>query len=100
MDEEGRKIFNKLGRRGFLKLLSTGVIGHTLDIDKLLWVPGEKKIFIPNGISCSKIIEIELERIIPKIRMLFERDDTFYTLLSKKVIPLVSSRDIKVPFDY
>lgn len=40
-----------LSRRGFLKLLGSGVLGAaalaTLDVDKLLWVPGERTIFLP-----------------------------------------------------
>lgn len=36
-----------MNRRELLKLLSLGVVGHTLDIDRLLWVPGEKTIFLP-----------------------------------------------------
>jgi len=34
-------------RRNFLRLLTLGVTGHVLDLDKFLWVPGAKKIFIP-----------------------------------------------------
>lgn len=37
-----------LSRRNLLKLIASGVVGHTLDIDRLLWVPGEKTIFIPS----------------------------------------------------
>lgn len=36
-------------RRELLKLISAGVIGSTVDIDKLLWIPGRKKIFIPSA---------------------------------------------------
>lgn len=37
-----------LSRRGFLQLISTGTIGAaTLDLDRLLWVPGRKTIFLP-----------------------------------------------------
>lgn len=37
-----------MDRRFFIDLVSSGVIGYSLDIDKLLWVPGKKKIFIPS----------------------------------------------------
>ena len=38
-----------LNRRGFLALLGLGTAGAmTLDIDKLLWVPGKKTIFLPS----------------------------------------------------
>lgn len=38
-----------MNRRGFLQLLSTGAIGAaTLDVERLLWVPGQKTIFLPS----------------------------------------------------
>lgn len=37
-----------MNRRGFLQLLSTGAIGAaTFDLERLLWVPGRKTIFLP-----------------------------------------------------
>jgi len=36
-----------MNRRRFLEILSQASILYTFDIDKLLWVPGTKKIFIP-----------------------------------------------------
>jgi hypothetical protein len=74
-------------RRDFLKLLASGVIAQELDLDRLLWMPGKKTIFIPSGsstISLSKIVEIEMERMIPKVRELFERDDMFYRAMIEK----------------
>ena len=42
-----------MNRRGFLQTLAAGLAGtvaaHTLDLERLLWVPGEKSIFIPSG---------------------------------------------------
>jgi hypothetical protein len=40
----------RMNRRSFLSLLGSGALGaaaHTLDLDKLLWVPGQKTIFLP-----------------------------------------------------
>lgn len=76
-----------MNRRELLKLLGMGVIGYSLDIDKLLWVPGQKTIFLPpinQGISLSEIINIEFERILPQIQTVFERSDYFYTILDKE----------------
>lgn len=77
-----------MNRRFFLRLIAAGVIGHELDLDKLLWLPGQKKIFIPTeaeaALSMSQIIALEYERILPHIRDLFERDDTFYRILNKE----------------
>lgn len=36
-----------MNRREFIKLLALGVVGQELDIDRLLWVPGQKTIFLP-----------------------------------------------------
>lgn len=36
-----------MNRRDFIKLLSAGVVGYEMDVDKLLWIPGQKTIFIP-----------------------------------------------------
>jgi hypothetical protein len=73
-------------RRDFLKLIGLGVIGYEMDLDKLLWVPGSKKIFLPpvgKTFNMSDIVAVELERIIPAMRALFERDDVFYAELHK-----------------
>lgn len=83
---------NRVARRHFLKLLTLGVAGlHVteIDVDQLLWVPGKKKIFLPpnpmrTGMSYAQIVDIELQRVIPHIRTLFERDDNFYQILSDK----------------
>lgn len=37
----------ELSRRGFLAALASGMVAATVDVDKLLWMPGAKKIFIP-----------------------------------------------------
>ena len=37
-----------IGRRGFLRALAMGAFGLTLDVDRLLWGPGAKTIFIPS----------------------------------------------------
>lgn len=88
-----------VNRRAFLRILALGVVGHELDIDRLLWVPGSKKIFLPtkSGLTESQIIALELQRIAPKIATLFERDSTFYTLINKRELPTVSSRDMRIP---
>lgn len=77
-----------MNRRQLLKLLLSGAVSQSLDLDleRLLWTP-TKTIFLPTLIrpTLSQIIALELERITPKIQTLFERDDVFYRALSKKV---------------
>lgn len=36
-----------IDRRGFLATISAALIGATLDVDRLLWVPGTKLISVP-----------------------------------------------------
>jgi len=76
--------------------------GHALDVDKLLWVPGAKTFFIPTEIkrlTSAEIIAAELERIQPRLRMLFERDDRFYSMLTKQDrLDIISGRPMRIPF--
>lgn len=83
----------KQDRRFFLRLIASGALGATLDVDKLLWIPGQKKIFLPplprlNILSNVEIVAMELERILPHMKSLFERDDIFYRTISEMRLPL------------
>ena len=53
-----------MNRRKFIKLItSSALAAYALDPDKLLWVPGEKTIFIPPErrlIYASEVLESEL----------------------------------------
>ena len=76
-----------MDRRKFIQMIAAGSIAATFDVEKLLWLPGEKKIFIPspqivNPSDISYIIAEELERMIPQIRKLFERDNTFFSYIN------------------
>lgn len=88
-----------MNRRELLKLILSGAAGHALDLDRLLWVPGSKKIFIPSGkhLSYAQIIAAELKHITPHILQLFERDDMFYRALEKNSVIPMSYRPIRVP---
>lgn len=88
----------EMNRRTFLRFLASGVAGTVasaeLDIDRLLWIPGTKKFFIPNNptISLADIVAAEWQRVIPTLASLFDRDDTFYTLLTNQK-PLIIKPD-------
>jgi hypothetical protein len=46
-----------MNRRDWLKLFSTGVVGAmVLDPEQLLWVPGEKTIFLPPVLEAEPVI--------------------------------------------
>lgn len=76
-----------------------GVIGHELDIDKLLWVPGKKTIFLPSSspLSYSSIVAAEWERMVPRIRTIFEMDNAFYKVFKEGGGTRISSREFTVP---
>lgn len=90
-----------MNRRALLKLLATGALGHVLDVDKLLWVPGAKTIFLPSVVCLTElqIVVMELECILPKIKIMFERDDKFFVALTKPRT-VVSERTIRIPLQF
>lgn len=47
----------------------------------------------------SQVTALELERVIPKIRVLFERDDKFYANIKKRDVEVISSRQMRVPLE-
>jgi hypothetical protein len=47
----------------------------------------------------SQVTALELERVIPKIRTLFERDDKFYANIKKRDVEQISNRQMRVPLE-
>ena len=47
----------------------------------------------------SQVTALELERVIPKIRVLFERDDKFYANIKKRDVEVISARQMRVPLE-
>lgn len=47
----------------------------------------------------SNVTALELERVIPKIRVLFERDDKFYATIQKRDVEKISYRSMRVPLE-
>lgn len=47
----------------------------------------------------SNVTALELERVIPKIRVLFERDDKFYATIQKRDVEKISNRQMRVPLE-
>ena len=87
-----------MNRRSFIRLIASGLAASTLDVDKLLWIPGQKTIFLPSihRLTYSQIAALELERISGHMKSLFERDDTFYAAI-KRNTPIISSRSMRIP---
>jgi len=47
----------------------------------------------------SQVAGLELERVLPKIRVLFERDDKFYANIKKRDVEKISNRQMRVPLE-
>jgi hypothetical protein len=47
----------------------------------------------------SQATALELERVIPRIRVLFERDDKFYANIKKRDVEVISNRQMRVPLE-
>lgn len=64
-----------MNRRSLLKFLALGVIGHELDVDRLLWLPGQKTIFLPSTkiLVETKIVSTYFDFIVPHMKKLFEQ---------------------------
>jgi hypothetical protein len=47
----------------------------------------------------SNVTALELERVIPKIRTVFERDDKFYANIKKQDVEVISYRQMRIPLE-
>lgn len=47
----------------------------------------------------AQVAALELERVIPKIRTLFERDDKFFSTIKKRDVEKISNRQMRVPLE-
>ncbi len=47
----------------------------------------------------AQVEALELERVIPKIRVVFERDDKFYANIKKRDVERISNRQMRVPLE-
>ena len=47
----------------------------------------------------SQVAATELEKVTPKVRVLFERDDKFYAHIKKREVEKISNRQMRVPLE-
>ena len=47
----------------------------------------------------QNVAALELERVIPKVRTVFERDDKFYANIKKRDVEKISNRQMRVPLE-
>ena len=82
-----------INRRQFIQLISSGAAAaYTMDLDKLLWVPGEKTIFIPPPrqlIWASQIHKEELSATLEIIKSLPKSDKFLYeTIVTDNLVQI------------
>jgi len=51
------------------------------------------------AVTDSQVVALELERVVPKIRTLFERDDKFFANIKKRDVERISNRQMRVPLE-
>ena len=87
-----------MNRRDFIKYLLTTAAASTIDYEQLLWIPSQQ-IAVPTIYKpkLSDIIAIELERILPQMRTLFERDDVFYQAISERSVEIIDNKSMRLP---
>lgn len=47
----------------------------------------------------TQVAALELEHVVPKVRLLFERDDRFYANIKKRDVEKISNRQMRVPLE-
>jgi len=47
----------------------------------------------------SQVVALELEKVVPKIRVLFERDDKFFANIKKQDVEKISNRLMRIPLE-
>lgn len=47
----------------------------------------------------SQVVATELERVLPRVPTLFDRDGLFYAALEKRPVEIVSNRDMRAPLE-
>lgn len=51
------------------------------------------------AVTEQQVAALELEKVIPKVRVLFERDDKFYSNIKKRDAEKISHRQMRVPLE-
>lgn len=51
------------------------------------------------AVNEAQVVALELERVLPKIQTVFERDDMFYANIKKRDVETISYRQMRVPLE-
>src|SRR5690606_7674036 len=51
------------------------------------------------AVGNSQVVALELERVLPKVQTLFERDDKFDANIKKRDVEKISNRQMRIPLE-
>lgn len=51
------------------------------------------------AVAEAQVVALELERVVPKIQTLFERDDLFFAHIQKRDVEKISMRQMRIPLE-
>ena len=51
------------------------------------------------AVNEQQVVALELERVLPKVRIVFERDDKFYANIKKRDVEVISYRQMRIPLE-
>lgn len=51
------------------------------------------------AVTESQVVALELEKVIPKVQTVFEREDKFYANIKKRNVEVVSYRQMRIPLE-
>ncbi len=51
------------------------------------------------AVAEQQVVALELERVVPKIQTLFERDDLFFSTIKKRDVEKMSNRQMRIPLE-
>lgn len=51
------------------------------------------------AVAENQVVALELEKVLPKIRTLFERDDKFFSNIEKRDVEKISNRQMRIPLE-
>lgn len=75
-----------IDRRKFLQILGGSTASlYALDLDKLLWVPGGKKIFLPPEqrlIYASEVYMAEFSHMLDTLHEIYNSDNLLYKIIT------------------
>jgi hypothetical protein len=86
-------------RRDVMKLLLMGASAMEMDPELLLWTPNKSRVVVPaKGLTVDQIVATEVERMMPILVNIFERDDMFYKAIKEGTkAKRLEAREINVP---